>query len=49
MHHWPMVPDHGTQYEENPASHHGGMREDGQTDGLDPFLQSPIPLRQSRE
>ena len=26
-----MVHDHGTQYEENPASHHGGMREDGLT------------------
>ena len=27
-----MVPDHGTQYEENPSSHHGGMHVDGQTD-----------------
>ena len=24
----PMVPDHGTQYEENPSSHHGRMQED---------------------
>ena len=24
-HQGPMVPDHGTQYEENPASHHIGM------------------------
>ena len=30
---WPMVPDHGTQYEENPSSHHGGMHEDFPTDG----------------
>ena len=29
MHQWPIVPDHGTQYEENPASHNGGMHEDG--------------------
>ena len=28
-----MVPDHGTQYEGNPYSHHGGMLEDGLTDG----------------
>ena len=32
MHEQPMVPDHGTQYEENPASHHGGILEDGLTD-----------------
>ena len=32
MHKRPMVPDHGTQYEENPYSHHGGMHEDGKTD-----------------
>ena len=29
-----MVPDHGTQYEENPSDHHRGMREEGLTDGL---------------
>ena len=29
MHQRLMVPDHGTQYEENPSSHHGGMHEDG--------------------
>ena len=23
-----MVPDHGTQYEENPSSHYGGMSGD---------------------
>ena len=25
IHQWPMVPHYGTQYEEHPASHHGGM------------------------
>ena len=53
MHQQPMIPDHGTQYEENPASHHGRMNKDrhpdGRRDGLTPFLYSPIPLRQSRE
>ena len=55
-----MVPDHGTQYDGNPLSHHGGMLEDGLTDrriaeltdvlmGLDPFLYFLIPLRQSGE
>ena len=34
MHQHPMVPDHGTQYEEKPSSHHGGMPEDKQMDGL---------------
>ena len=33
-----MVPGYGTEYEENPSSHHGGMHEDGlpdrRTDGL---------------
>ena len=24
----PIVPDHSTQYEKNPPSHHRGMRED---------------------
>ena len=33
-----MVHDHGTKYEENPSSHHGGMCEDRWTDGPDPFL-----------
>ena len=32
MHQQPTVPDHDTQYEENPASHHGGMQKNGQTD-----------------
>ena len=27
-----MVPDHGTQYEENPSSHNGRMGEDRLTD-----------------
>ena len=52
-----MVPNHVTQYEENPFSHHGGMHEDGHadrqldgltngpTDRLDPFLYSLILLR----
>ena len=38
---------------ENPASNHGGICEDGQTDGqtngLDPFLYSLILLRWSRK
>ena len=25
---WPMVSDHGTQYEENQSSHHGGICEE---------------------
>ena len=33
MNQWPIVPDHGTQIEENPSSHHGGMCKDGLTDG----------------
>ena len=45
MHQQPMVPDHGTKYEENPSSHHeeceGVEHPDGQTHGLDPFLYSP--------
>ena len=57
MHQRPIVPAHGTQYEEYTSNHHGGMHEDGQTDrwvdaktdGLDPFLYSPIPLRLSGE
>ena len=40
MHQQPIIRDHVTQYEENPASHNGGMLEDGLTDGLDPFLIS---------
>ena len=32
MHQQHMVPDYGTQNEENPSSHHGGMRKDGQSD-----------------
>ena len=39
--HLTMVSDHDTQYEENPSSHHGGIHEDGLTDGLDPILYSP--------
>ena len=32
--HWrPMVHDHGTQYEEDPFSHHEGMCTDGYPDG----------------
>ena len=27
-----MEPDYGTQYEENPSSHQGGMAEDGHPD-----------------
>ena len=33
MHQQPMVADHGTQYEGNLFSHHGGMCEEGLTDG----------------
>ena len=44
MHQRPMVPDHGTQYEEHSASHHGGMCKDE----IDPFLYSLIPLRLRR-
>ena len=48
----PMLPDHGT-HEENLARHHGGMHKDGLTDGqtdrLNPFQYSSIPLRQSGE
>ena len=29
-----VVPNHGTQYDENPSSHRGGMFEDGLTDRL---------------
>ena len=47
MHHRPIVPDHGTQYEENPRNYHRGMCEDGMTDGLDPLLDSLILLKQS--
>ena len=32
MHQRPMVPVHGTQYKENPPSHHGGMHMDGLMD-----------------
>ena len=28
----PLVLNYATQYEENPASHHGGMHEDGRTE-----------------
>ena len=37
MNQWPMVLDYGTQYEENPSSHHGRMCNDGL---VDPFLHS---------
>ena len=30
VHQQSIVPDHGTKYEENPLSHHGGMCKDGQ-------------------
>ena len=32
MHHRPMIPDYGTQYEDNLSSHHGGMHTDRLTD-----------------
>ena len=32
MHQQPIVPGHGTQYGENPSTHHGGMHEDELTD-----------------
>ena len=32
MHQWPMVPDHDTEYEDNPSSHLGGICKDGLTD-----------------
>ena len=35
VHQQPMEPDHDTKYNVNQASHHGGMWEDGQTDGPD--------------
>ena len=35
-----MVPDHGTQYEENPSSHHWGMYKGGQTD----WRTGPVPI-----
>ena len=38
-----------TQYEENAFSLHGEMCKDGQRDGTDPFLYSPILLWRSRE
>ena len=53
--------DHNIQYEGNSSCHQGEMHEDGlidgladrgtarQTDRLDPFLYSLIPLRQSGE
>ena len=41
----PIIPDHGTKYEENSSSHHGGMHEDG----LDHFLYSLILLWWSGE
>ena len=56
-----MVPDQGTQYDENQPSCQVGMHEDGLTDGqieklmdswtdeLEPFLYSPIPLSQREE
>ena len=31
MHQQPVVLDHGTKFEENPFSDHGGMCDDGQT------------------
>ena len=35
-------PEHGTQYEENLSSHHGGLHKDGQTDGLTDWTLSYI-------
>ena len=47
MHQQPMVPDHGTQYKENPFSYHGGMHKDVLTDrlvdGLMDWTRSCIP------
>ena len=40
-----MVPDQGAQYEENPYSYHGGMREDGhwqETDGMTDWILADI-------
>ena len=37
-----MVPDHGSQYEENPSSHHRGMHKDGLTNRQDPFPYSIV-------
>ena len=37
VHQQPVVPDHGTQYEENSFSHYGGMHEDELMDWT-PFL-----------
>ena len=50
MHLWPMVPDHGTQYEKYPSSH--GMEEcawtarqtDGRTVGLMDRQTGPFPI-----
>ena len=48
VHQQPMISDHGTQYEGNPSSHHGGMFEDGLTDGRTAELMArqsgPIPI-----
>ena len=33
VHQYPIVTYHGNRYEENPASHHGGMCENEQTAG----------------
>ena len=42
MHQQPMVPDHGTQYEENQSSHHGGICEDWQTGPFPIFPDSAL-------
>ena len=38
-----MVPDHGTQIEENPYTHHGGIQTDGLTDDQTDWTLSYIP------
>ena len=42
-----MVHDHGTKYDENPSSHHGGMCDNGQTDGWADGWADGLTNRQS--
>ena len=44
MHQQPMVPDHGTQYEESPSSHHRGMHENRHPDGQTDCRIGPFPI-----
>ena len=42
----PMIPDHGTTYDKNPSSHHGGMCEYRQTDRqMDRQTDQPVPIQ----